>query len=146
VGQVDRRGSDPRDVAKIADALRVTGFLPRPAGGGPAGAEPSEAAVDGALRSFQDREGPVPTIMIPCPIRSLFPFPRQERARRRCRGIVKRPRRPEGVGKATRRAAPRGPRTSSRAACDAPASRRAVLLAGNLGAPSYEARDHDRGY
>ena len=49
--------NDPRDVTKITEALRVTGFLPRPAGGGPAGAAPSEAAVGGALRSFQDREG-----------------------------------------------------------------------------------------
>jgi len=49
--------NDPRDVARIADALRVTGFLPRQKGGGLAGAAPSEAAVGGALRSFQDREG-----------------------------------------------------------------------------------------
>jgi len=46
--------NDPRDVAAIADALRVTGHLPRPAG---VAALPSEAAVGGALRSFQDREG-----------------------------------------------------------------------------------------
>ncbi len=90
--------------------------------------------------------GLVPTFIIPCAIRSLFPSPRQEGVRRRCRGIVKHPRHPEGAGKATRRAAPRGPRTSSRAACDAPASRRATLLAGNLGAPSYGTRNYESGY
>ena len=91
-------------------------------------------------------KGLVPTFIIPCAIRSLFPSPWQEGARRRCRGIVKRPRRPEGAGKATLRAASRGPRTSSRAACDAPASRRATLLAGNLGAPSYGTRNYESGY
>ncbi len=53
---------------------------------------------------------------------------------------------PEGAGNATRRAALRGPRTSSRAACDAPASRRAALLAGNLARPSYDARIRAREY
>ena len=43
----------------------------------------------------------VPPIAIPDPLRSLFPLPRKEGARRRCGDIVKRPRRPEGAGKAT---------------------------------------------
>ncbi len=43
----------------ITEALRATGFLPHPVGGGPAGggAAPSEAEVGAALRAFQDREG-----------------------------------------------------------------------------------------
>ena len=50
--------NDPRDVEAITEALRATGFLPRPAGGGPAGGVvPSEAEVGEALRAFQDREG-----------------------------------------------------------------------------------------
>ncbi len=88
--------------------------------------------------------------VLPCTnsrtIRSRFPFPRQEGTRRRCGPIGKRSRRPEGAGNATRRAALRGPRTSSRAACDAPASRRAALLAGNLARPSYGARNRASEY
>ncbi len=53
---------------------------------------------------------------------------------------------PEGTGKATRRAALRGSRTSSCAACDAPASRRDALLAGNLATPSYECYLVDKGH
>ena len=45
--------NDPRDVETITEALRATGFLPRPAGG----VVPSEAEMGDALRSFQDREG-----------------------------------------------------------------------------------------
>ncbi len=101
-----------------------------------------------------------------CTMRSFFPFPRQKGTRRRCGAIVKGSRRPEGppggvpptpyaggapatpgeAGKATRRAVLRGPRTSSRAACDAPASRRAVLLAGNLARPSYSVRISGTGH
>ena len=89
-----------------------------------------------------------------------FPVPSAGGDARAMRAIVKRSRRPEGAGNATRRAALRGPRTSSRAACDAPASRpafaeaklrlragrRAALLAGNLARPSYGARNRAREY
>ncbi len=80
--------------------------------------------------------------------------------------IGKPSRRPEGTGKATRRAAVRGPRgdkggappaygmrgtpprppASSRAACDAPASRRDALLTGNLATPSYVYNLADTGH
>ena len=44
------------------------------------------------------------------------------------------------------RGTPPRPPGSSRAACDAPASRRAALLAGNLARPSYDARNRAREY
>lgn len=48
----------PRDVETITEALRATGFLPHPAGVGPAGGGvvSSEAEVGDALRAFQDRK------------------------------------------------------------------------------------------
>ncbi len=51
--------NDSRDVEKVTEALRVTGFLPRQKSGAPAPSEAAVggAAVGGALRSFQDREG-----------------------------------------------------------------------------------------
>jgi len=111
-------------------------------------------------------EAPVLTYTISRTIRSRFPFPRQEGTRGRWGPIGKRSRRPggppggvpptmyaggapaapEGAGNATRRAVLRGHRTSSRAACDAPASRRAALLAGNLARPSYGARNRESKY
>ncbi len=110
-------------------------------------------------------QNPLNSAAFPCSWRvyrnqSFFPFPRQEGTRRRCGTIVKRSRRPGEAGKATRRAVLRGPReeqggcppgygmrgtpprppTSSHAARDAPASRCAALLAGNLARPSYSVR------
>ncbi len=102
-----------------------------------------------ALRLCHHPPNVTPVVSCPrdsCTTRSLFPFPRQEGTRRRCGAIVKRSRRPEEAGKATRRAVLRGPRTSSRAACDAPASRRAALLAGNLARPSYSVRISETGH
>ncbi len=57
-----------------------------------------------------------------------------------------RPRDPRGAGKATRRAALRGVRTSSRAACGARTPRRDALLAGNLATPSYGCTLADAGH
>ncbi len=53
---------------------------------------------------------------------------------------------PEGTGKATRRAALRGFRTSSRAACGARTPRRVGLLAGDLATPSYGRNLADTGH
>ncbi len=50
---------------------------------------------------------------------------------------------PPGYGM---RGTPPRPPASSRAACGAPASRRAALLAGNLARPSYGARNRAREY
>ena len=48
------RGSGPRDVETVTEALRATGILPRPRRGARA---PSPAELDRARRRFQDREG-----------------------------------------------------------------------------------------
>jgi antitoxin MazE len=53
---------------------------------------------------------------------------------------------PEEARNTTLRAAYRGFRTASHAACDAPASRRTVLLAGNLDTPSQWVLISDRWY
>ena len=84
-------------------------------------------------------------------IRSLFPFPRQEEAHRRCGHIGKRFRRPEGTGKATRKGGVErlpvvvsrrlwwvAPRPAfAKAKLRLRAGRRNALLAGNLATPSY---------